>query len=187
APGCALVYEVAAQVARTPRSVKLLRGIDRRIGAALERLTAQPDGVDLVDEDDALPAPLAGELLRLPSEEAHDERIDADERLRESGAADRDERRVEPGRDRLCEHRLAGARCSEEEQSAFALAAGALERLAGLPQRDDSPNLFLRLDLAAHVVELHAPLGVARLVPADLRNAHEHQRPHEDQEVRQEE
>ena len=39
----------------------------------------------------------------------------------------------------------------------------ALERLARLPERDDAVHLFLRLDLAADVGELDAPLCVARL------------------------
>ena len=76
---------------------------------------------------------------------------------------------------------------AEEQQPALALAAGALERLARLPQRDDAPHLLLRLGLAADVVELDAPVGVARLVAADLRDAHQHQRAHEDQEVEDEE
>ena len=103
-------------------------------GAAAERLPAHADGVDLVDEDDALAAPLAGEALRLPRQVADDDRVDADERLGEAGAGDRHERRVESGRDRLRQHRLAGARRAEEEQAALALAARALERLARLPE-----------------------------------------------------
>ena len=50
------------------------------------------DGVDLVDEDDALAAPLGGEPLRLPSQSADDQDIDADEGLSEPRAWDRDER-----------------------------------------------------------------------------------------------
>src|SRR4029079_16582536 len=104
---------------------------------AAERLPPHPDSVDLVDEDDALAAPLAREPLRLPGEEADDDRVDPDERLREAGAGDRDDRGVEAGRDRLGEHRLAGAGGADEEQPALALAAGALERLARLPEGDD--------------------------------------------------
>ncbi len=100
---------------------------------------------------------------------------------REARARDRDERRVEAGRDRLREHRLAGPGRAEEEQPALALAAGLLERLARLPERDDAADLLLRLRLAADVLELDAPLGVAGLVAADLREAHQQQRPEEDQ------
>jgi hypothetical protein len=59
---------------------------------ASERLPPHPDGVDLVDEDDALSAPFAREPLRLPGQVADDDRIDADERLGEARARDRDER-----------------------------------------------------------------------------------------------
>ena len=148
-----------------------------------ERVAAHADGVDLVDEDDALAAPLARELLGLAGEEADDDRVDADERLGEARARDRDERRVEAGRDRLGDHRLARSRRSEEEQASLALAAGALEHLAGLPERDDAADLLLGLGLAPDVVELDAPFGVAGLVAADLRDAHQEQRAHEDQEV----
>ena len=122
-----------------------------------------------------------------PGEDAHDDRVDADERLREARAGHRDERRVEPRRDRLGHHRLAGAGSPVEDQAALALAAGALEDLAGLPERDDAPDLFLRLGLAADVVELHAPVGVARLEDLHLRHAHEQHRAQEDDEVREEE
>src|SRR5207248_9066950 len=90
---------------------------------ALQRLPPHAHGVDLVDEDDALAAPLARELLRLAREEADDQRVDADERLREARARDRDERRVEAGRDRLRQHRLARPRRAEEQQAAPAFAA----------------------------------------------------------------
>ena len=88
---------------------------------------------------------------------------------------------------RLREHRLAGARRAEEEQAALALAAGVLELLARLPQADDARDLALGLGLAAHVVELDAPVGVAGLVALDLLDAEEQQRAEEDQEVDQEE
>ena len=65
--------------------------------------------------------------------------------------------RVEARRDRLREHRLAGAGRAEEQQAALALAAGLLERLARLPERDDPAHLLLRLGLAADVVELRRP------------------------------
>ena len=63
--------------------------------AGVERLAAHPRCVDLVDEDDALAAPLAGESFRAAREDADDDRVDADEGRREAGARDRDERRVE--------------------------------------------------------------------------------------------
>ena len=86
-----------------------------RAGSRRRATAAHADGVDLVDEDDALAAPLGREPLRLACEEADDHRIHADERLREAGARDRHERAVERRRDRLREHRLAGAGRTEEE------------------------------------------------------------------------
>ena len=103
------------------------------------------------------------------------------------GARDRDERRVEAGRERLREHRLAGAGGPEEEHAALALAAVVLELLARLPDRHDPADLLLGLRLAAHVVELHAPLRVAGLERLDLREVHREERAEEDPEVRDEE
>ena len=158
-----------------------------RHAALAERLPAHPDGVDLVDEDDALTAPLARELLRAPGEDPHDDRVDPDERRGEAGARDRDEGRVEAGRERLRQHGLAGAGRTEKEHAALALAAVLLELLAGLPDRDDAAHLFLRLDLPANVVELDAPLRVTRLEGLDLREVHQEQRAEQDHEVEDQE
>ena len=130
APRAALHDQVAARVDCPVRPVERRLRIERPRVLPLQRLPAHPDGVDLVDEDDALAAPLTREPFRLPREVAHDQRVDADERVCESRARDRDERRVEAGRDRLGEHRLAGARGAEKEQPALALAARPLEGLA---------------------------------------------------------
>ena len=72
---------------------------------------------------------------------------------------------------------------AEEEHAALALAARLLELLAGLPERDDARDLLLGLGLAADVVELDAPVRVARLVALDLLDAEEQHRPEQDQEV----
>ena len=164
-----------------------LEAARRSAEAGVEGLPAHPHGVDLVDEDDALTTPLASEALRAPGEDAHDDRVDADERRSEAGAGDRDERRVEAGRERLREHGLSGARCAEEQEAAFALAAGALECLTGLPDGDDPTHLLLRLGLAADVRELDAPLRVSRLEGLDLREVHDEERPEEDEEVHDQE
>ena len=191
APAAGLEDQVAgrASASRTGR-----RSSGRRSGPRSRPIIDAPsderrmaDGVDLVDEDDALAAPLGGEPLRLPRHVADDQHIDADEGLSESRARDRDERAVESGRDRLREHRLAGAGRAVEEDAALAAAAGQLERLAGLPEADDPPDLLLRLRLAADVLELDAPVGVAGLEAFDLRDAHHHHRAHQDQEVEDEE
>ena len=55
------------------------------------------------------------------------------------------------------------------------------------PEADDPPHLLLRLRLAADVLELDSPVGVARLEAFDLRDAHHHHRAHQDQEVEEEE
>src|SRR5207248_11535202 len=106
------------------------------------RLTAKggataSDRVDLVDEHDALAAPLARELLRLAGHVADDDHVHADEGLGEPGSRHRQERRVEAGRDRLRQHRLPRAWSTEEEQATFSLSARFLEGLARLPQVDD--------------------------------------------------
>ena len=76
---------------------------------------------------------------------------------------------------------------AEEEQSALALPAGALEVVARLPDIDDAAHLLLRLRLAPDVVELDAPLRVARLERLHLRQVHHQQRAEHDREVREEE
>ena len=164
-----------------------LEATGRAAEARVERLPAHADGVDLVDEDDALTAPLAREPLRAPREDADDDRVDADERGGEARTRDRDERRVESGRERFREHRLPGAGRAEEEEAALALATRALERLARLPDRDDPAHLLLRLGLATHVRELDAPLRVSRLEALDLREVHDQKRSEQDHEVHDQE
>ena len=187
APGARLEDHVAARVERAVRPEEeevLERRWRHRRGDAR---AAPADGVDLVDEDDALAAPFRRELLRLAREVADDDHVHAHERLREARAGDRDEGTVEVRRDRLREHRLARAGRAEEEEPALALAARRLELLARLPERDDPANLLLRLLLAAHVLELDAPVRVAGLEAVDLRDPHQQHRAHEDQEVEDEE
>ena len=59
-------------------------------------------------------------------------------------------------------------RAEEEQRRARACRPRASKRLARLPERDDAAHLLLRLGLAADVVELDAPVGVAGLEAADL-------------------
>ena len=194
-PAAVLEDEVAGGVQRPERAVpeelvQVVRSMPAGRAAAeagVERLPPHPDGVDLVDEDDALAAPLAGEPLRAAGEDADDDRVDPDERRREAGAGNRDERRVEPGRERLREHRLAGPGRAEEEQAPFPLAPGTLEGLARLPDRNDPTYLLLRLLLTAHVFQLHAPLRVPGLEGLDLGEVHQEQRAEQDDEVEDEE
>ncbi len=153
---------------------------------AAERLAAHPDGVDLVDEHDALAAPLARQLAGLASEELNRDRVHADEHPGEARAGDRHERAVEVGRDRLRDHRLPGPRRAQEQQAALALAARLLELLARLPERDHARDLLLGLGLAADVVDLYAPARVTGLVAADLAHREEQERAEEDREVDEE-
>ena len=149
---------------------------------------AHADGVDLVDEDDALAAPLARRAASPSS--ARKRTMIASMPMNvcakpEPGIETNGE--LKPVAIAFASIVLPGAGRAEEEQAALALAAGALERLARLPERDDAADLLLRLVLAADVVELDAPLRVARLEAADLRDAHDQHRAHEDREVGDEE
>ena len=155
-------------------------------GAGAEACAAHPDRVDLVDEHDALAAPLARQLLGLADQEHHDDHVDADECRGEAGAGDRHEWAVEVGRDRLGEHRLAGAGRAQEQQPALALAAGLLELLARLPEPHHTGHFLLGLGLAAHVVHLDAPARVAGLVATDLPEVGRQQRSEQDQHVAEE-
>src|SRR5947207_8488145 len=132
-------------------------------GCALERRAAHADGVDLVDEDDALAAPLARELLRLVREPADDDGVHADEGLLEARAGHRNEGAVETCGNSFCKHCLPGARRAQEEQPSLPSPAGLLESLARLPEGDDAVDLLLRLVLTSHVREADAPIGIAWL------------------------
>ena len=190
APRARLENHVAARVQRSPRPVEE-RVVDSaaRVGGrrAAERLPPHPDCVDLVDEDDALPAPFPGQLLRLAREPAHDHGVHPEERLLESRAGHQHEGAVEARRDRLGEHRLSGSGLAEEEQPALALSSGRFERLAALPERDDAADFLLGLVLAAHVLEAHAPVRIAGLEAAHLRDSDQHHRAEEDEGVEEEE
>src|SRR5439155_3700125 len=67
APRAGLEDHVAGRVERAPvaEEERVLETRSRVAGRAAEGLAPHADGVDLVDEDDALAAPLPRELLRL--------------------------------------------------------------------------------------------------------------------------
>ena len=197
APGGGLEDHVAGPVQRAHGAVEAQVG-DRRgrvlvagggagAGHPADALAAPPDGVDLVDEDDALAAPLLGQPLGLVDQVHDDDDVDADEGGREARAGDGHERALEVRGDGLGQHRLAGAGRAEEQHAALALAAALLELLARLPEVHHAGDLLLGLGLAADVLELDAPVGVPGLVAADLLDVGEHQRPDEDQDVDEEE
>ena len=173
---------VEAQVGHRGRGV-----LEAGAGHPADALAAAAHGVDLVDEDDALAAPLLGQPLGLVDQVHDDDDVDADEGRREARAGDGHERALEVRGDGLGQHRLAGAGCAQEEHAALALAAALLELLARLPEVHHAGDLLLGLGLAADVLELDPPVGVARLVAADLLDVGEHQRPDEDQDVDEEE
>src|SRR4051794_37338700 len=162
-------------------------GRRHRARAAAERRAAHADGVDLVDEDHALPAPLLRLALRAPDEDEDGRHVHADERRCEARARHGHDRRVEAGGDRLGEHRLARARRADEQQAALGLAAGLAEVLAGLPQLDDALDVLLGLLLPADVLQAHAPVRVAGLVGLHLHDPEGQHRREQDQEVEDQE
>ena len=108
-PPCARLENHVAR--RVQRAVRAVEERSPRCGrrcscAPPERRAAHADGVDLVDEDDALAAPLARELLGLARQPADDDGVHAHEGLLETGARHQDEGAVEARGDRLREHRL---------------------------------------------------------------------------------
>src|SRR5262249_24579541 len=138
-----------------------------------------PDGVDLVDEDDARRV-----LLALLEEVANAGRADADEHLDEVRTADREERYVRLTRDRTGEERLACSRSPHHQDTLLDSATELLELLRFLQEFDDLLELFLRLVYTRHVLErdlllrargkLRATLAERqRLVPPALHLAHD--------------
>jgi len=126
-PGAGLEDHVLARVQSPVRAVEeevleAVPGVHARNGAPAECRAAHPDGIDLVDEDDALAAPLPRQLLRLASEPADDDRVHAHERLLEARPGHAYEWTIEACRDRLRQHRLARSGRTEEEQAALTLA-----------------------------------------------------------------
>ena len=189
APRAGFEDHVAGRVERAvgPVEERLLDpggGIAR---ATAERRAPHAYGVDLVDEDDALAAPLARELLGLAGEPADDNRVHAQEGLLETGARHQDKRAVEARSDRLGEHRLSGSGRAEEQQTALSLSPGLLERLSGLPEGDDPADLLLGFFLAAHVGQADPPVRVSGLEASHLRDPDQHHRADEDQGVEEEE
>ena len=185
-----LEEKVVARGARLACEVRARAGREHGCGEparAAQPGTPRSERVDLVDEDDALPAPLARQALGLPAEPAHGDHVEPHEDAPEARPGHGHEGRVEARRERLREHRLAGAGRADEEQPALALAAGGLVVLAGLPELHDALHLGLHVLLAAHVVEAHAPARVTRLEGLDLADPEQEQRAHDQEDVGEEE
>ena len=171
---------------------ELIQGLLAFVIAAAEPGPAMPpDGVDLVDEDDA-----GRVLLALLEHVAHPARADADEHLDEIGARNGEERHVRLARDGAREQGLAGPGRPDQQDALRDLAAEALEFLRVLEEIDDFLELLLGLVDAGHVLEGHPPealgqkprAGLAethRLAAAGLHLAHE-EYPHADQQQHRE-
>mmetsp|Transcript_12990 Transcript_12990/g.36850 ORF Transcript_12990/g.36850 Transcript_12990/m.36850 type:complete len:647 (+) Transcript_12990:384-2324(+) len=126
-----------------------------------------PDGVDLVDEDDA-----GRVLLGLLEEVAHAGRADADEHLDELGARHGEEGHASLAGDGPGEERLAGAGGALEEHPAGDLRAQRGEALRLLQEHHDLLELCLGAVDTHDVVEGHA--GVRLHLNLGLRLAEVH-------------
>jgi hypothetical protein len=121
-----------------------------------------PEGVQLVDEDDA-----RGLLLGLSEEIAHPRRPDADEHLDEVGPAQAEEGDPRLPRHRLRQQGLAGPRGPNDQDALGDLSAQPTVPLGGLQELDDLHQLGLRLVDPCHVGKghpgllLHVDLGLA--------------------------
>ncbi len=120
------------------------------VSAAESRAAVAPDGVDLVDEDDARSA-----LLSLLEEVADAARADADEHFDEVGAGDREEGDSRFAGDRAREQRLARAGRPEQQHAARDLAAELLEFRRLLQELDDLHQFHLRLIGSGDIEEGH--------------------------------
>src|SRR5690606_764892 len=130
---------------------------------------APPDGVDLVDEDDARRF-----FLRLLEQVAHARRAHADEHLDEVGAGEREERRARLARHRFGEQRLAGSRRADEQHALGQLAAELGKLLRVLEKIDDFDDFLFGFVEARHVFEgdllLAHRVEQHRLVLADVEH-----------------
>src|SRR5262249_3068333 len=135
--------------------------------AAESGAAVAPDGVDLVDEDDA------GRVLLALKEEVADARgADADEHLDEVRARDREEGDAGLAGHGAREERLAGAGGPDEQHALRDAAAEARELLRLAQEGDDLLELDLRLLDAGHVVEGDALLVLGEQPRPRLAEAH---------------
>ncbi len=161
------------------------------VTAAQAGAAMAPDGVDLIDKDDARRV-----LLALHEEVAHPRCAHADEHLDEVGAGDREERHPGLSRDRAGQQRLAGARRADQQHALGDSAAKAGEAFGVLEELDYLLELVLGLVDSGDVGErdfvgiLGEKLGAAlterhRLAAADLHLPHEED-PHRHQQQHRE-
>ena len=126
------------------------------VAAAEARAAAPPDGVDLVDEDDA-----RGVFLGLVEQVAHAAGADADEHFHELGGHQAEEGHVGFAGDRARQQGLAGA-WRADQQDAARDARAQRHVLVGLLEKVDDFFQFLAgIVLAGHVAEGHlGALGI---------------------------
>jgi len=136
--------------------------------AAPETGTAMPpDGVDLVDEDDA-GAVLLGLLKHVP----HTARADADEHFDKVGAGDREERHIRFAGDGARQEGLTGARRAHQQNATGDLAAQTLEFLRLAQEFDDLLQILLRLVDAGHILEGDPAMRFRQKLGLRLAEAH---------------
>ncbi len=110
------------------------------VAAAEAGSAVTPDGIDLIDEDDA-----GRVLLRLVEHVADARSAHADEHLDEIGARDREERHLGFAGDRAREQGLPGPGGPDHQHAARNLAAQPLELGGILEEIDDLADFLLRL------------------------------------------
>jgi hypothetical protein len=137
------------------------------VTAAQTRAAVAPDGIDLVDEDDARRV-----LLRLLEHVAHARGADADEHFHEVGAGDRKEGHFRLAGDGARQQRLAGAGRADHEDALRDLAAELLELARVLQEVDDLGDFLLRLLDPGDVGEGHIHLILAQEARAALAEGH---------------
>ncbi len=159
------------------------------VTAAETRAPVAPDGVDLVDEENARRV-----LLALVEEVPHAGGPHADEHLDEIRSAHREERHVGLAGHRLGEKRFPRPRRPEQEGPLRDPAAKSLKFLGIAEKLDDLLELLLRLVGPGDVVERHARAVPAEhprpalaeaegLVPAGLHLAHDEEpEPHDEEQ-----
>ncbi len=128
--------------------------------AAAHSTPARAEGVELVDEDDAA-APALGAALRCAHRHEHVEGVHAEEHALEGRAGRDDDRHVHRRSDAFRQHRLAGARRTDHEHAALALASGPDVVAALLHEGEDAAHLFDRGSLTPDVLDPHLVVGLA--------------------------
>ena len=137
------------------------------MSAAQSCAALTPNGVNLVDKDDA-----RSRLFGLLKEVSHTGCTDADEHLDEVGAADREELNARLAGDRLREKRLARARRAEEQYALGDACAELIELVGGLEELDDFLELLFCFVRPCHIGKGHLFLITHHEAHARLAEVH---------------